>query len=202
MADDVEEFIRDHDINLPGLIGHSMGAKVAMTVALRSPNLLSALISVDNAPVDATLKSDFRRYVHGMREVEEANVKKQTDADRILTKYEDALPIRQFLMTNLVKVPQSDSLGLRIPIKTLASNLGNMGDFPFKNSEEARYKGPTLFIRGTRSHYVPDDVLPVIGGFFPNFTICDIDCGHWVISEQPEAFKEAVVGFFKGPDVE
>lgn len=129
-----------------------------------------------------------------------------------------ALPIRQFLLTNLVKTPQNGPLKLRVPIRTLASSLSNMGDFPFKSPVEARYKGPTLFVRGTRSHYVADDVLPVIGQFFPKFTIHDIDCGHWVISEQPEAFRQgkvdwhtlrsvvltclAVVSFFKDLDKE
>lgn len=92
-------------------------------------------------------------------------------------------------MTNLVKTPQSKSLALRIPIKTLASSLSKMGDFPFKNPDEAQYKGPTLFVRGTNSHYVADEFLPVIGRFFPKFIIREIDCGHWVISEQPEAFR-------------
>lgn len=64
-----------------------------------------------------------------------------------------------------------------------------MGDFQFKDPDEARYDGPTLFIRGTRSHYVADDVLPLIGRFFPRFEVTDIDCGHWVISEKPEAFR-------------
>ncbi|KAL8723425.1 MAG: hypothetical protein Q9225_000256 [Loekoesia sp. 1 TL-2023] len=113
-----------------------------------------------------------------------------------------AVPIRQFLLTNLVKTPQNGPLKLRVPISTLASSLSNMGDFPFKSPDEARYKGPTLFVRGTQSHYVTDDVLPVIGQFFPKFTICDIDCGHWVISERPEAFRQVVVSFFKDLDKE
>lgn len=79
---------------------------------------------------------------------------------------------------------------LRIPIKTLAASLDYMGDFPFRDPDEARYDGPTLFIRGTRSHYVADDVLPLIGRFFPRFEIKDVDCGHWVISEKPEAFRK------------
>ena len=81
-------------------------------------------------------------------------------------------------------------LRLRIPIKTLAASLDNMGDFPFKDPDEARYDGPTLFIRGTKSHYVADDVLPLIGRFFPRFEVSDVDCGHWVISEKPEAFRK------------
>lgn len=60
-----------------------------MTVALRSPHLVGALIPVDNAPVDANLKSDFHKYVQGMRDIEEAKVKRQAEADDILKKYEE-----------------------------------------------------------------------------------------------------------------
>lgn len=60
-----------------------------MTVALRSPELVSALIPVDNAPVNAALKSDFPKYVRGMQHVESAKVSKQSDADKILKDYEE-----------------------------------------------------------------------------------------------------------------
>ena len=60
-----------------------------MTVALRSPELVGALIPVDNAPVDAHLRSEFHKYVQGLREIEEARVKRQVEADDILRKYED-----------------------------------------------------------------------------------------------------------------
>ena len=60
-----------------------------MTVALQSPQKLSALISVDNAPADAVLKSDFARYIQGMREIEDAKVTKNSEADMIMTAYED-----------------------------------------------------------------------------------------------------------------
>ena len=62
---------------------------MAMTLALRSPHIVGALVPVDNAPVDATLKSDFAKYVQGMRHVEDAKVSKQIEADHILKKYED-----------------------------------------------------------------------------------------------------------------
>ena len=65
-----------------------------------------------------------------------------------------------------------------------------MGDFPFKDPAEACYDGPTLIIRGTKSHYVANHVLPVIGRFFPRFELRDIECGHWVISEKPEDFRQ------------
>lgn len=75
-----------------------------------------------------------------------------------------------------------------------------MGDFPFKDPNVVRYNGPTLLVRGTKSHYVPDDVLPLVGQFFPRFEVRDIDSGHWVISEQPGLFKDAVVDFLQHND--
>ena len=60
-----------------------------MTVGLRSRNRLSALISIDNAPVDAVLKSEFAKYIQGMREIEEAKIDKVSEADTIMKVYED-----------------------------------------------------------------------------------------------------------------
>jgi pimeloyl-ACP methyl ester carboxylesterase len=168
-----------------------------MTIALRNPQTISALIPVDNSPVDAALKSDFGKYVHGMRAVEDAGVTKQSDADAILQKYEEALPIRQFLLTNLIRSPDTNALRFRIPINTLASTLNHMADFPFRDPDEARYEGPTLFVRGTKSHYVADEALPLIGRFFPQFELLDIQSGHWVISEKPDEFRRGVVDFLQ-----
>lgn len=169
-----------------------MGAKAAMTVALRQRVPIANLISVDNGPVDAALKSDFAKYVKGMRRIEDAQTKKQSEADTILADYESALPIRQFLLTNLYR----DTDGIqkfRIPIKYLASALDNMADFPFKDPEQVRFEKPALFVRGQKSHYVPDEMLPIIGRFFPKFACADVDAGHWLISEKPEEFRKGML---------
>ncbi|MCJ1321040.1 hypothetical protein MMC15_006382 [Xylographa vitiligo] len=196
MADDIEEFMDKHKIEKPGLIGHSMGAKVAMTVALQSPTRVSSLVPVDNAPADAVLKGNFAKYTQGMRKIMETQVTKAVEADHILQDFEESLPIRQFLLTNLVRSPGAKHMHFRIPIQILATALGNMGDFPFKDPDQARYDGPTLFVRGVKSDYVPDEVLPLIGRFFPRFEVCDVDSNHWVISEQPEQFRRGVSRLF------
>lgn len=85
-------------------------------------------------------------------------------------------------------------------MKILGSALDNLGDFPFKDPEEVRFTKPALFVRGTQSRYVPDEAIPIIGKFFPKFQLVDIDAGHWVISEQPEAFRQAVVDFLRPRD--
>lgn len=168
-----------------------------MAVALRNPKSISALIPVDNSPIDAALKSDFGKYMQGMRAIEDAKVLRQSDADAILQKYEQALPIRQFLLTNLTRSPDTKALRFRIPIKTLARSLDQMADFPFRDPEGARYEGPTLFVRGTKSHYIADEALPLIGRFFPRFELLDIESGHWVVSEKPAEFRRGVVNFLQ-----
>lgn len=77
-----------------------------------------------------------------------------------------------------------------MPLNILSRALDHMGDFPFKDPAEVRFAKPTLFVRGTQSTYVPDEVIPLIGQFFPRFELVDVEAGHWVISENPEAFRQ------------
>ncbi len=59
-----------------------------MTLALRSPDMVANIVSVDNAPVDAILSSDFPSYIRGMKKIDAANVVKLADADKILQSVE------------------------------------------------------------------------------------------------------------------
>lgn len=163
-----------------------------MTLALRSQELIRDIVSVDNAPLDAALLSNFGKYIQGMKRIEEAGVTKQAEADGILQDFEDSLPIRQFLLGNLYRPPSENSQKFKVPLRILADALDNLGDFPFKSPEEVRFKGPALFVRGTQSKYVPDEALPIIGRFFPRFELADIDSGHWVISEKPDDFRRGI----------
>lgn len=81
-----------------------------------------------------------------------------------------------------------------MPIDIIASSLGHLGDFPFKNPNEFRFTKPALFVRGTQSCYIPDESIPTIGQFFPLFQLANIDAGHWLISEQPELFRQGMCG--------
>jgi pimeloyl-ACP methyl ester carboxylesterase len=207
MAQDVAGFIDEHKLQNTTLIGHSMGAKTAMTLALQSPELVHDIVSVDNAPIDAALLSSFGKYVQGMKRIEEAGVTRQAEADAILKDYEQvsflpslcghksdvdlkSLPIRQFLLGNLHRPTGEKTQKFKVPLRILGAALDNLGDFPFKDPGEVRFAKPALFVRGTQSKYIPDEALPIIGQFFPKFELADIDAGHWVISEKPEEFRQ------------
>jgi pimeloyl-ACP methyl ester carboxylesterase len=181
-----------------------------MTLALRSPDLVDNIVAVDNAPIDAALLGDFAKYVQGMKRIEEAGVTRQAEADKILEEYEkvsmsqsaasqvlktyglQSLTIRQFLLGNLYRQGGEKTQRFKFDLNILGVALGNLGDFPFKDPDEVRFEKPALFVRGTQSPYVPDEALPIIGRFFPRFELADIDAGHWVISEQPEAFRRGM----------
>lgn len=179
MAADVEAFLSEHGLGADTiLMGHSMGAKTAMALGLRRPDLISKLVLVDNAPIESMLGSSFGDYIQAMGRIEHASLKKQSDADAILKQVEDNLAVRQFLLTNLTKPRGEDHLKFRIPVNILRSALDKIGSFPY-HPDKVRFTKPALFVRGSRSHYVPDEVIPTIGQFFPSFTLKDIDSGHW-----------------------
>ena len=145
LAEDLELFVKQLRLENPTLIGHSMGAKTVMTVALRNRVPIANLIPVDNAPVDAALHSAFAKYEQGMRKIDETTIRRQSEADAILQDYEESLPIRQFLLGNLIRRPDGTQTW-QIPIKILTNALDNMADFPFTDPDEVRYVGPSLMV--------------------------------------------------------
>lgn len=147
LAEDVENFIEEHKLGPSILIGHSMGAKTVMGVALRQPDLVRAVIPVDNAPIDAKLGSSFWRYVRGMKKIADAKVTNQKEAYKIMAEEEESLPVQQFLLSNMQK--KDGVYEFRVPLDILGKSLDNMAEFPF--SKDSRYTGPALFIRGTKS---------------------------------------------------
>lgn len=92
------------------------------------------------------------------------------------------------MLGNLYRPNGEQTQQFRVPLDILGRSLDHLGDFPYKDPKKARFEKPALFIRGTQSKYVPDEVLPLVGEFFPRFQLVDVNAGHWLISEQPEAF--------------
>ncbi|KAJ7771046.1 alpha/beta-hydrolase [Mycena maculata] len=154
MAADVIHFMQHHSLSDVSLIGHSMGGKVAMTVALNSSSLpastLSNLVVVDIAPARGELSEQFKSYVTAMKKIEAAKVSSRKEALEILNQYEKNPDVCAFLLTNLVQRPNASHF--RIPVDLIADSIAEMGTFPF-TPEEAQWEGRTLFIKGSKSRY-------------------------------------------------
>lgn len=201
MAADVEQYIADAQFpRKPVLIGHSMGAKVAMAVALRRPEVPALVVSVDNAPLDLSNGSIsvFSKYVKLLRaSLEGHKYTSIKDVDRDLAQVEPSVVTRQFLLTNLNRGRKDDPVTSKIPLDIIGDAVvtGKIAAWPYDSSVSRWTRGPVLFIRGTESGYIPDEALPDLGKYFPRFEVRDIKSGHWVISEKPKEFMDELEEF-------
>ncbi|KAJ3371488.1 Alpha/beta hydrolase domain-containing protein 11 [Kappamyces sp. JEL0680] len=202
MASDVEALVAAQGWSAVDLMGHSMGGKVVMYLALQNHGWLDKTCVVDMAPVESLTGSRlFASYVKVMESVT-ANgpVSGQKEADHILSQVIPEVAIRQFLLTNLKRNPaltQGNAYEWRINLDALGTNLSRLWSFPFA-PRSASHKGPVLFIAGGKSNYITPDMWPVIQGFFPDARLVTFpDAGHWVHSEKPADFVQETAAFFK-----
>ncbi|KAF9578396.1 hypothetical protein BGW38_005812 [Lunasporangiospora selenospora] len=197
MANDVAQFMKQQSLESPMVIGHSMGGKVAMNLALQHVPL-DRLVVVDMAPVKVALSSEFAKYVAVMKEIQHAHVTKQSEADQMMQKVVPDMGVRQFLLTNLKRDPSGQGYSFRVPIGTLGDSLGKLGEFDFVPGQD-QFDGKALFIKGDRSGYVREKELDLIKSFFPNARVEGLDTGHWVHAEKPDEFLRLVTAFASEP---
>ncbi|KAK2460132.1 hypothetical protein APHAL10511_007811 [Amanita phalloides] len=205
MAADVSHFFAKHNLQDASLLGHSMGGKVAMAVALShaSSNTdqrigLSNVIVADIAPVRAALSEDFVKYIQAMLKIEQTGLKTRSEAANVLEDYEKDPDVRQFLLTNLVIPPafSPDRLKFQIPVSLLNESISALGSFPYEPGE-CSWSGRTLVIKGSKSKYINRLNLPILQTFFPNARLEVLEAGHWVHAEKPHEFKKLVVNFVR-----
>lgn len=203
LAADVEAFIESHNFEKkPIIIGHSMGAKTAMAIALRRPDLPKMIVSVDNVPVDLSVYSvsSFLKYIKHMRiALEKYKFTNMKDVNAELAKVEPSEMVRQFLMTNLDRGKADDVIKSKIPLAIIDKAItgGSISGWPFDPNICRWTRGPVLVIRGTESNYCPDETLPDIGQYFPRFEVRDIKASHWLISQTPDEFMDVVIDFIE-----
>jgi pimeloyl-ACP methyl ester carboxylesterase len=190
------------------LVGHSMGGKVAMQLALRRPELLRALVVVDIAPTGYPETggrtddpdeeaSPFAAFIAAMQQVDLAGLATREDADRALAAAVPSDMVRSFLLQSLVRdgVGAGGGWRWRLNLEALARDLGELRGFP-DPPPGATFDGPVLWIAGAGSTYVLDRDRPRMDELFPATRLVRVKhAGHWVHSEQPEVFLETVRRF-------
>ena len=184
MAGDVAAFIERRGLRAVALIGHSLGGKVAMRLALTRPELIERLAVVDVAPVAYT--HTFGPFVEAMRQVDLTAVTRRSDADLQLQGAVPDAALRNFLLQNLVKTDAG--FAWRVNLEALAANMNELLSFP-SPAGAAAYDGPALFVAGGRSRYIEPEHRPLIERLFPNAEHAVIaDAGHWLHAERPVEF--------------
>ncbi|PYH46827.1 alpha/beta-hydrolase [Aspergillus saccharolyticus JOP 1030-1] len=161
MARDVKWFLEEHQLQEPTIIGHSMGAKTALILALESPNLIKDVVAIDNCPIHLPLEEDFVRYLQGLARLRELPITSHRQADGILAAYEKVRS-RHSAVTRLFTLLHQLYVSTR------------------------QFGGRVLFLRALQSQYIPETAFPSNYSFFPNARIVDVDSSHWIVQEKPE----------------
>lgn len=192
MADQIAGLISAEDP--VALVGHSMGGKVAMALALGHPALVERLCVVDIAPVAHDAGSEFRRYIDAMQAMDLDALASRADADAAMAVAAPDPGVRAFLLQNL----RRDGSGWRwqANLDLLGRDLEKVSGWPEELASAAPYQGPVLWMGGETSPYITESAVPVMRSLFPRVQKIVIKgAGHWVHSDQPEVFLQVLRGF-------
>uniref|UniRef100_A0A8D0G8F5 sn-1-specific diacylglycerol lipase ABHD11 n=1 Tax=Sphenodon punctatus TaxID=8508 RepID=A0A8D0G8F5_SPHPU len=189
MSSDVQHLLRQLRLNRCVVIGHTMGGKTAMALALQRPELVECLVSVDVSPTKTTAASKFPTYISAMTSVNIPNGIPRSTARRLaeeqLRPTIQEAAIRQFLLTNLV---ESEGRYLwRVNLEAISQHLVDIMNFP---DFQLPYPRPALLGGNSSKDYAEIERL------FPEAEIEYVpNAGHWVHVDQPQIFTDAICRF-------
>ena len=187
MADDLVEVINSLNIK-PNIIGHSMGGKAAMVLALKRPNLVRNLIIADIAPVK--YEHDQSQFIEAMQKVDLSKVEKRSDATLALSKFVENKSLQNFFTQSLdIKAKR-----WKLNLKVLRSEMSEILSFPKIESE---FSGHSLFLKGEKSDYIKSEHRKLIKSLFTKARFATFkEAGHWLHAEKPREFESAARLFF------
>lgn len=162
------------------LVGHSMGGKAAMVLALRRPDLVKRLLVADIAPV--AYAHSQNHLIDAMRGLDLGNLGTRMQADKALASVIDTTEVRAFLLQSL-DIPEKR---WRLNLEVLARDMNLITGFP---ETQGQFLGPTLFLAGANSDYILPEHRPLIRSLFPAAKQAKLPkAGHWLHAENPRAF--------------
>lgn len=186
LAADLAETIAAHGGQMD-VLGHSMGGKAAMVLAVEHPEAVRRLVVADIAPVP--YGHTQMHLIDAMRGLDLERIETRGQADAALAAAVPETPVRAFLLQSLdVKARR-----WRLNLDVLAREMEKILGFP---KLDGRFDGPVLFVTGSESDYVRPEHRPEIKRRFPAARFVKIrGAGHWLHADQPRAFESAVRAF-------
>lgn len=194
MAADVLALVDGLGLDRIDLLGHSLGGKISMQLALHHPERIARLVVADIAPRTYTGNQD--EVIAALQAVDLPAVQRREDADAQLAAHIANPSLRAFLLTNLVR--GESGFAWRINLPSIVASLPGIYGFP--HSGGRRFDGPTLFLAGADSDYVRREDEAGILDRFPSARFERLaGAGHWLHADRPAEFREAVQRFLAGP---
>ncbi len=189
LAEDVRMFLEERWVFSTAVVGHSMGGKAAMQLALSHPDMVERLVVVDIAPRAGN--DNQGDIFQALLDLDLAAITTRQEADAYLADRIPDFGTRQFLLKNLTRQDNNRfSWKMNLPVlwQHYMDILAPVSGEPFDK--------PTLFVRGSRSDYITDADIPLIKKLFPQAEIVTLEeAGHWVHADQPVALLEVIKRF-------
>jgi pimeloyl-ACP methyl ester carboxylesterase len=188
LAADLAELIDAHG-GRAHVVGHSMGGKAAMALALLHPEKLASLLVADIAPV--AYGHSQQRFIDAMRAVDLSRVEKRADARVQLAAHVPDPSLQSFFTQSLDLTARRWVLNLDV----LEAEMPKILSFPDLTGQ---YEGPTLFLSGGQSDYVRPEHRETIRGYFPKARFAKMPkAGHWLHADDPRGFEASVRAFLE-----
>lgn len=190
MAKDVLHTMDELGLDKVRLLGHSMGGKTAMQLALDAPDRVEKLVVVDISP--RTYPRQHDDIFNALRELDMRALPSRQAADAAIIHQVPDLAIRSFLLKNLQRAPEG-GFRWKMNLETLYCDYENIALTP---EGDAPFAEPTLFVKGGNSDYITTDDRDAILSLFPaaGYKIIQ-NTGHWPHVEKPGPFAKIVLDF-------
>ena len=189
MAEDLRVFMEARWMFHADVVGHSMGGKAAMQLALSHPDMVDRLVVIDMAPDQA--EDNHSSIFKALFDLDLSKINTRQEAEDFLGVRIPDLGTRQFLLKNLSRNPEGGfhwKMNLPVLWKSFHQILGPVHGDPFDK--------PALFVRGSRSNYIKDSDFAFIKSMFPQAEIVTIQgAGHWVHADKPAELLQVLKDF-------
>ncbi len=186
MAADLAEVIESLGPQPVDLLGHSMGGKAAMQLALTRPDLIRRLVVADIAPVPYS--HDQTRNAQAMAALDLSQITSRAEADAALARHIEDPALRAFFLQSLDLRQKPPRWKLNLAV--LESEMPKIVGWP---GTQGSFDHPALFLTGAESPYVRPEHRETIKALFPKARFARIpQAGHWLHAEKPREFEETV----------
>ncbi len=189
LADSVVTWMDQQKLENVSLVGHSLGGKTAMEIALAQPERIEKLAVIDIAPV--AYQSNHDDVFAGLLAIDPEQLNSREEADEMLANYLHDSTLRSFLLKNLIR-DQVGRFAWRMNLKVLHRDYMKI----LEANRDGNYDGPVLFLKGEHSNYIKDEYKPAVISRFPKAQMKIIQgTRHWLHAEKPEMVSRALSKF-------
>ena len=193
MAQDIEDFCMQHQLNEIYIAGHSMGGKTVMKLAELFPRRIKKMMVIDIAP--RYYPVNHHQILRALKSINFNEINTRKQAEEVLQNSIEDIGTRQFLLKNIYWIAEN-KLAWRFNLEVIASNIEIVGEAT-PSDVSAICEIPVCFVKGENSDYINETDEQLILNQYPNSEIITIaNAGHWVHAENPMATLKAMTDFF------